>query len=143
MSISSPYLAMTAPSACSSGGPGWAGGRRGAISAKYRSKPAGEMISKRPRRRVSRVPEGVRDASGLEDEIPGPGDADLVPDLDADLTLEHVGVLVLALVRVHRRGEDARFDRMLDERDGPTALSALDHEPHAEPAELHPLTLVR
>ncbi|MFL6033429.1 MAG: hypothetical protein ACJ73Y_11730 [Rubrobacteraceae bacterium] len=27
------------------GGPGWLGGRSGAISAKYRSKPAGEMIS--------------------------------------------------------------------------------------------------
>jgi hypothetical protein len=79
----------------------------------------------------------VRHASGLENEISGPGDADLVTDLDAELALEHVGVLVLASVGVHRRGEDAWLDRMLDEREGSSALRSPDHEPHAEPAELH------
>ena len=81
----------------------------------------------------------MRDAPRLEDE----GYADLVPVLDADLTLEHVGVLVLVLVGVHRGGEGAGFDRVLDEGEGPAAPGALDHEPHAEPAELYPLTLVR
>lgn len=45
--------------------------------------------------------------AGLEDEISGSGDVDLVPDLDANLTFEYVGVLVLVLVGMHRRGEDA------------------------------------
>jgi hypothetical protein len=45
MSISSPYFSWTARSAFSSGGPRWLGGSRDAISAKYCSKPAGEMIS--------------------------------------------------------------------------------------------------
>ena len=53
----------------------------------------------------------MRYAAGLEDEISWIGDVDL-------LTLQHVGVLVLVLVGVHRRGEDARFDRMLDKREG-------------------------
>jgi hypothetical protein len=57
--------------------------------------PGGGDDLQSPRRLFSRVPEGVRDAPQLEDEISRTGYADLVPDLDADLTLEHVGVLVL------------------------------------------------
>ena len=41
----------------------------------------------RPCRRIARIPEGIGHVAGLEDEIIGPGDADLVPDLDTDLTL--------------------------------------------------------
>jgi hypothetical protein len=85
----------------------------------------------------------VRHASRFEDEIPGAGDADLVPDLDADLALEHVGVLVLVAVRVHRRGEDARLDRMLDEREVSSGLRSIDHEPHAQPAHQRHLALIR
>jgi hypothetical protein len=55
----------------------------------------------------------VRRASRLEDEISWPDDAHLVPDLDADLAFEDVGVLVLAYVGVQRRGEDSRPDRVL------------------------------
>ena len=97
----------------------------------------------RPRWRVARVPEGMRHASWLEDEISWPDDAHLVPDLDADLAFEDVGVLVLAFVGVQRRGEDARPDRVLHEREAASAVISPDHEPHAQAAELHPLTLVR
>jgi|SRR5918995_4138150 hypothetical protein len=57
------------------------------------------MISS-ARWRISGVPEGVRDAARLEDEVAGPGYVDLVSDLDADLAFEHVSVLVLAFVCV-------------------------------------------
>jgi len=74
---------------------GW--GSRAAISAKYRSKPAGEILQ-RSRRRIARVPEGVRHVAGLEDKVSRPRDADLAPDLYANLDFEHIGVLVLVLV---------------------------------------------
>ena len=88
----------------------------------------------RSRRRFDRVPEGVRHTPWLEDQVAGPGDAELVPDLDADLVLQHVGIFVLALVSVQRRGEDARPNRVLDEREGSPALGTPYHEPHAQPA---------
>ena len=120
ISISSPYLAMTVPSACSSGGPWWLGGSSGEIYAKYFSKPAGRNDLKRPRRAVSRVLEGVGDTPGLEDQVAGGGDADPFSDLvDTDLAFEHVGVLVFVLVRVHRGGEDAGCYRVLDQREPP------------------------
>jgi len=97
----------------------------------------------RPRWRVARGPEGIRHPSRLEDEISWPDDAHLVPDLDADLAFEDVGVLVLAYVGVQRRGEDSRPDRVLYERKGAPALSTLEHEPCAEPAHHHHLALVR
>jgi hypothetical protein len=40
----------------------------------------------------------VRHAPRLEDQVAGTGDADQIPDLNPDLALQHVGVLVLALV---------------------------------------------
>src|SRR5215217_3851704 len=52
----------------------------------------------RPRRRVARVPEGVRHFPWFEDQVAGTGDEDLVSDLDPDLAFEDVGVLVLACV---------------------------------------------
>jgi hypothetical protein len=78
----------------------------------------------------------VRHVARLEDEVAGPGDANLIPDLDADLAIEHVAVHLLVSVRVHRRGEDTRLDRMLHERESPPALRSVDHEPYAEPIEL-------
>ncbi len=73
--------------------------------------------------------------AGLEDEISWLGDANLVPDLYADLALEHVGVLVLVLVRVHRRGEDAWFDRVLDEREGlPVSAPPIMHRTPSPPS---------
>jgi hypothetical protein len=56
----------------------------------------------------------VRHFPWFEDQVAGTGDEDLVSDLDPDLAFEDVGVLVLAFVRVQRRGEDARPDRVLD-----------------------------
>src|ERR687897_885256 len=54
---------------------------------------------------VGAVPERVPDAARLEHEVAGLRVQHLVADLHADLALEHVGVLVLVLVDVHRRGE--------------------------------------
>src|SRR5215207_8485972 len=133
-SISSPYLAMMAPSACSSGGPGW--GSRGAISAKYRSNPAGEIISNARAsaspafQKACGTPLGLKTRSGTRSASPDLV-PDLVPDLDADLTFEHLGVFVLTLMGVQRRGEDARPDRVLDEREGSPALGTPYHETHA------------
>jgi hypothetical protein len=59
----------------------------------------------------------VRHAPGLEDQIPWSGYAYFLTYLDADLSLQHVGVLVLVAVSVHGRGECTRPDRMLDERE--------------------------
>src|SRR4051794_8166466 len=62
-------------------------------------------------RGVARVPERVRDAARLEHEVARLRDGHLVADLDADLALEHVAVLVLVGVRVHRRRDGARRAR--------------------------------
>ncbi len=97
----------------------------------------------RPRRRITRVPEGVWHVAGLENQVSGPRDAGLVPDLYTNLALEHVGVLVLVLVGVHRCSEDARLHRMLDKRKGLPGLLPVDHEPHPKPAEPHRLSLIR
>src|SRR5215203_5317699 len=82
-------------------------------------------------------------APGLEDQIPWSGYADLLTYLDADLTLQHVGVLVLVPVGVHRRGEGPRLDRVLDEREVTLGLLTPDHEPYAEFPQPHRLALIR
>ncbi len=46
-------------------------------------------------------------------------------------------------MRVHRRGEDARFDKMLDKREGLPGLCSADHESYAESAELYCLAFLR
>jgi hypothetical protein len=74
----------------------------------------------------------MRHTPGLEDQIPWSGYADLLTYLNADLTLQHVGVLVLVPVRVHRRGEGPRLNRVLDEREVTLGLLSPDHEPYAE-----------
>jgi hypothetical protein len=89
----------------------------------------------RSRRRAARP--------GFEYKVAGTGDAELVPDLDADLALQHVGVLVLAFVGVQRRSQDAWSDRMLDESKIAAAPVPLDHEPYAKTAHHHHLALVR
>src|SRR5829696_8456554 len=66
-SISSPYLAMMAPSACSSGGPGW--GEQGRDLGKVPLEPRGRDYLKRPRQRLARLPEGLRHAPWLEDQV--------------------------------------------------------------------------
>ena len=104
---------------------GWArvgGGEKGRDLGEVPLEPHGRDYLKRPRRRLARVPEGLRHAPRLEGQVAGAGNKDLVPDLDADLTFEHVGVFVLTLVGVQRRGEDAGPDRVLDESEGSPAL---------------------
>src|SRR5829696_3995073 len=80
---------------------------------------------------------------GLEDQIAWSGYADLLTYLDANLTLQHVGVLVLVPVRVHRRGEGSRLDRVLDEREVTLGLLSPDHKPYAQLPKPHRLALIR
>src|SRR5215213_9781287 len=85
----------------------------------------------------------MRHAPGLEHQIPWSGYADLLTYLDADLTLQHVGVLVLVPVRVHRCGEGSGLDRVLDEREVVLGLLSPDHEPYAQLPQPHRLALIR
>ena len=73
----------------------------------------------------------MRHTPWLEDEIPGTGNENLLTYLDADLSLQHVGVLILALMGVHRRSEGSRSDQVLDEREVALGLLSPDHEPYA------------
>jgi hypothetical protein len=61
--------------------PSLAGRSSGALSLKYCSTLAGETISS------ARVLESEQHVARLEDEIARPGDANLVPELDAELAL--------------------------------------------------------
>jgi hypothetical protein len=96
-----------------------------------------------PGRRVRAVPERVRDPARLDDEVARARVAHLVADLHADLALDHVGVLVLVAVDVHRRRQRARRDRVLDEREAAARARAVDHEAHAEASELDDAALSR
>src|SRR5215210_8429775 len=78
----------------------------------------------------------------LEDEVPGPADHHLVAHLHPYLALEHIAVLVLALVHVHGSGKAARCDRMLDQREAALGLVA-DHEASPHRADLDVLSLLR
>ena len=53
----------------------------------------------------------------LEDQIPRLGNEYLLTYLDADLPLQHIGVLILTLMGVHRRSEGSRSDQVLDQRE--------------------------
>ena len=68
-----------------------------------------------PARLVAGGPERVPLAPRLEDEIAGAGLDDVVAQQGAHASLEHVAVLVLAAVLVHRRRVRPRRHRMLDE----------------------------
>ncbi len=57
------------------------------------------------RRRITWVPEGVRHAPRLDDEVTGPSNDRASTDLGADLTLEDVGELVFVPVRVYRAAQ--------------------------------------
>jgi hypothetical protein len=66
-------------------------------------------------------------------KIASPGDADLLPDLDTDRAFEHLGVLLLVPVCINWRGEGARLDLMLDEREGAPGIYSVHHKSYAEP----------
>ena len=68
-------------------------------------------------------------------QIAGAGFDDVVAEQGAHAALEHVAVLVLAVVAMQRRGERARAHRVLDQREALAGLVAVDHEPHADAAE--------
>ena len=79
----------------------------------------------------------------LEDQIPRLGNEYLLTYLDADLSLQHIGVLILTLMGVHRRSEGPRSDQVLDQREVTVGLLSPDHEPYAELTEPHRLALIR
>src|SRR5207245_936470 len=56
----------------------------------------------------------------------------LVAEQPADAALQDIAVLVLACVPVQRRCEGARAHRMLNQREAPAGLAAVDHEPDAD-----------
>jgi hypothetical protein len=58
----------------------------------------------------------VRHPPGLEHEVSGTGEQDLLANLDAHLASQHVGVLILVAVGVGGRSKGPRPDRVLDER---------------------------
>jgi hypothetical protein len=69
---------------------GWplvGGGEQGSDLREVPLETSGGDDFERPRRYITRVSEGVRYVTGLEDQVPGPGDANLLPNLGADLAL--------------------------------------------------------
>src|ERR687898_229037 len=85
----------------------------------------------------------MRHASGLEDQIHRPGNENLLTYLDADLSLKHVGVLVLVAVGVHRRSKGPWSYRVLDKREVILSLVSFDHKPDAKLPQPHRLALIR
>src|SRR5581483_8808905 len=71
----------------------------------------------------------------LEHEIARPGLHDLVAQQRAEPALEDEAVLVLARVQVQRRGERARGERVLDEREALRRVGPVDHEADADAPE--------
>ena len=141
-SISSPYLAMTAPSACSSGGPVWLGGSSGAISAKYRSNPAGEMISSARAGASPAFQNACGTPLGLKTRSP----------VRATRTASQPGRrprppgrrCTRPRARACASGRPGRGVRSGVRRGRRSpALSTLDHEPYSEPAHQHLLALIR
>ena len=136
-SISSSYRAHS--SARVSGG-AWATPSRSTSSAKNRSKPAGEMISRiragsSPAfQNVCHWPRGLKIRSPRADD-------DLVAEQCSDPSLEHEAVLVLTDVPVERSRQRPRRHRMLDEREALVRLASVDHESHPDAAEEPPVAV--
>ena len=95
------------------------------------------------RRLVCRVPECVREPTRLRHEIAWPGLEHIVPELDADVTFEDVGVLVLVVMRVDGRAKGARWEGMLDEAECTARGLAVDQEADAEGEEMHDVAFIR
>jgi hypothetical protein len=64
------------------------------------------------------------------------GHDDLVAEQGPERAPQHVGVLVLPVVVVQRRGQRARRERVVDDRELPARLRAVDLPVDAEPAEV-------
>src|SRR5215211_6070095 len=70
---------------------------------------------------------------------PSQGDEHLLTYLDADLSLQNMGVLVV--MGVHRRSEGSWPDQVLDEHEGFSNPLSPGHEPYAELPQPHSLTI--
>src|SRR2546430_14944784 len=103
--------------ASKSGGPPAASS--GARSAKYCSKPPGE-ISSSTRVSPSLALQNACGIPRLDHELAGSGLDHLVAHHGAHATAEDVGVLVLVTVGVDGGGERPRGDRVLDESEAPS-----------------------
>src|SRR5437588_7453981 len=85
-----------------------------------------------PRRLVTGVPESVPLVAGLEDQIAGTTDQDLLTQQRADASFDDVAVLVLACMAVQRGGQGTRGHRMLHQREPLVGLLTVDHEPNPD-----------
>src|SRR4029077_2377454 len=92
--------------------------------------------------RVAGVPERVPLIARLEHPRAGAGSDDLVAEECAELSLEHVGVLVLLRMAMEGRGERARCERVMDDGEAPVCLGPFDLPDDAEPTELDAFTSV-
>ena len=99
-----------------------------ASSTKYRSNPAGVMIS--------RIRAGFEPAFQKVCGTPR-GLEDLVADLSPDLPLQNVGDLVLTRVRMRWGSERPRRQGVLDDREGTVRVPAEKLEDDSDAAEGH------
>ena len=83
------------------------------------------------------------DAARLADQVARPGLDDLVADLGAHAAADDEAVLVLVLVGVHRRRERPGGDRVLDQREAPAGLVALQQVARAQAGEVGALARAR
>jgi hypothetical protein len=78
----------------------------------------------------------------LEDQVAGLGVDDLVAEQRSQPPLEHVAVLILALVNVEWGGEVTRGDRVLDQREVPAGFVSVDHEANPDGPQVARLSVL-
>jgi hypothetical protein len=95
-----------------------------------------------PAEAVARVPEGVPLVARLEGQVAGLGVDDVLTEEGPQPAFQHIAVLVLAGVAVQGRGQVARRDRMLDQREPAAGLLAPDQEPDPDHSQVDRLAVV-
>src|SRR4051794_12558068 len=94
-------------------------------------------------RLVAVVPESVPLVAWFDDEVPGLAVDDLAVGPEADASLDHVRVLVLARVAVQGCGQRPRGHGVLDDRDAAAGLLAPGHEANADRDQRAGLSVLR
>src|ERR1700682_6411190 len=95
------------------------------------------------RRRVACIPKRVPLAARLEDQVAHLAIDELAAQVGADSSLEDKAVLILATVPVQRCRQCAWLHRVFNKRETPARLSAIDHEPNADPSQFSKLSALR
>jgi hypothetical protein len=104
--------------------------------------PGGGDQLQQARRLIAGVPERMGDPTGLEQQVAGTSLEQLVAELDAEASLQHVGVLVLVVVGMERGAQRPWRERVLDQAERAAGPLAVDHEADAEGEQVHGLALV-